>query len=106
MDTQNLQIPPKDNLLTPEALYTLRRKLAETNKLHAALVAEKNRNEAQITRLRALLTPPKQAPRSSTSSEQQDTENTNAQDAAPFAFLTHAPAAQALGVQALSLIHI
>ncbi|KAL1598927.1 hypothetical protein SLS60_008072 [Paraconiothyrium brasiliense] len=97
---EGLKIPPKANTLTPEALYALRRRLVETSKLHAALVAEKDRNEAQISRLRALLTPPKQASRSSTEFEKDVNE---AQSTAPFAFLTHAPTAQALGVQALPL---
>ncbi|KAJ4360513.1 uncharacterized protein N0V89_001078 [Didymosphaeria variabile] len=97
---EGLKIPPKNNTLTPEALYALRRKLVETSKLHAALVTERTRNEVQIARLRALFTPPKQVPRSSTASEKDKSE---AQGTAPFAFLTHAPAAQALGVQALPL---
>ncbi|KAJ4291977.1 hypothetical protein N0V90_009875 [Kalmusia sp. IMI 367209] len=98
---ENIQIPAKDNTLTPEALYALRRKLTETDKLHAALVAEKNRNEAQIARLRALLQPaqtPRRDPRSSTSPSK---DTAAAQDPAPFAFLTHSQAAQSLGIQPL-----
>ncbi|KAF1939896.1 hypothetical protein EJ02DRAFT_380768 [Clathrospora elynae] len=98
---ENLETPPKDLNLTPEALYTLRRKLIETQKLNAALVAEKTRNEAQIARLRALLQPalpPKSESRTSTSPAR---DSTSGSGSAPFAFLTHTPAAQALGIQAL-----
>ncbi|KAF2845959.1 hypothetical protein T440DRAFT_502126 [Plenodomus tracheiphilus IPT5] len=99
---ENLETPPKDPSLTPEALYTLRRKLIETQKLNAALVAEKTRNEAQITRLRALLQPsvPKRESRTSTSPSNNNTTNAAAA-AAPFAFLTHTPAAQTLGIPSL-----
>ncbi|KAF2874226.1 Mis12 protein-domain-containing protein [Massariosphaeria phaeospora] len=98
---ENVQTPPKDTHLTPEALYTLRRKLQETLKLHAALLAEKHRNDLQIAKLRALLQPtvsPKQEPRSSTSPAKPHSQN--AHDA-PFAFLTHTPAARDLGIQTL-----
>jgi kinetochore protein Mis12/MTW1 len=99
---QNIQTPPKDSKSTPEALFTLRRKLVETKKLNAALVAEKTRNDAQIARLRALLQPnaaPKREPRSSTSPAKPTNGARNGD--APFAFLTHTPAAQALGVTPL-----
>jgi kinetochore protein Mis12/MTW1 len=98
---QNLQPPCKDSKLTPDALFTLRRKLIETKKLNEALVAEKNRNDAQIARLRALLQPraPKREPRSSNSPAKQTNGSGNGD--ASFAFLTHTPAAQALGVQPL-----
>jgi kinetochore protein Mis12/MTW1 len=99
---QNLQPPSKDSNLTPEALHALRRKLIETRKLNAALVAEKKRNEVQIARLRALLQPsatPKREPRISTSPSKQANGGQNT--GAPFSFLTHTPAAQALGVQPL-----
>ncbi|KAF2437960.1 hypothetical protein P171DRAFT_424942 [Karstenula rhodostoma CBS 690.94] len=93
---EGLEVPARDNnKLSPETLYALRRKLVETEKLHAALVAEKKRNEAQIARLRGLLAPPKQTPRASTGDDDKRTV------VAPFAFLTHHPAAQALGVQPL-----
>ncbi|KAH9870175.1 hypothetical protein J1614_007098 [Plenodomus biglobosus] len=115
---ENLEYPPKDPSLTPEALYTLRRKLIETQKLNAALVAEKTRNEAQITRLRALLQP---ASSSSSAVEKREptisvstsppSANANANDTTnptstitsppPFAFLTHTPTAQTLGIPAL-----
>ncbi|KAG9191589.1 hypothetical protein G6011_10323 [Alternaria panax] len=102
---ENLEPPPKDSNLTPEALYTLRRKLIETQKLNAALVAEKTRNEAQITRLRDLLGPstaPKREQTTSTSPSRVSSErNGQGEESAPFAFLTHTPAAQSLGVQAL-----
>ncbi|KAL5117958.1 hypothetical protein ACEQ8H_004103 [Pleosporales sp. CAS-2024a] len=94
---ENIEAPSQQSTLTPEALHTLRRKLVETQKLNAALVAEKKRNEAQIARLRSLLQPtpaaPKREPRSSSSPG----------PCAPFAFLTHTPAAQALGIQPLPL---
>ncbi|KAI1563129.1 Mis12 domain containing protein [Pyrenophora tritici-repentis] len=101
---ENVEPPPKDTTLTPEALYTLRRKLIETQKLNAALVAEKTRNAAQIARLRALIQPnttttTKRETRNSTSpAEQPPNQTTNA----PFAFLTHTPAAQSLGLHSLS----
>jgi len=101
---QNLEPPSKDITLTPEALYTLRRKLIETQKLNAALVAEKTRNNAQIARLRALIQPntttttTKRETRNSTSpAEQEQNQNNNA----PFAFLTHTTAAQSLGLHSL-----
>lgn len=100
---QNLQIPPKDNTLTLESLYALRRKLAETTKLHAALLAEKTRNAAQIAKLRSLLQPamaPKREPCSSTSPAKSHDQNGTNGDT-PFAFLTHSSAAQSLGVQPL-----
>ncbi|KAF1980017.1 Mis12 domain-containing protein [Bimuria novae-zelandiae CBS 107.79] len=95
---EGLRIPPKDNTITPEALYALRRKLVETNRLREVLEREQRRNEEQLTHLRRILQPVKREPRSSTSSEQ---DTSAAQDAAPFAFLTHNPSAQALGVQPL-----
>ncbi|KAF1833111.1 Mis12 domain-containing protein [Decorospora gaudefroyi] len=102
---ENLQFPPKDPNLTPEALYTLRRKLIETQKLNAALVAEKKRNEAQIARLRELLQPtptPKREARTSTSPTK-TSEGDTTNGSGPFAFLTHTPAAQSLGIQPLPL---
>ncbi|KAH7389909.1 Mis12 domain-containing protein [Pyrenochaeta sp. MPI-SDFR-AT-0127] len=99
---ENLRTPPKDSSLTPEALYTLRRKLIETQKLNAALVAEKNRNEAQLAKLRSLLQPttaPKREPRNSTSPAKAP--GNGADGSGAFAFLTHTQAAQALGVQSL-----
>ncbi|KAF2034100.1 Mis12 domain-containing protein [Setomelanomma holmii] len=98
---ENLQAPSKDSKLDPEVLFNLRRKLVETQKLNAALEAEKNRNEAQIAKLRALLQPaiaPKREPRNSTSPAKA---TNGTENGAPFAFLTHTPAAQALGVQPL-----
>lgn len=99
---QKIETTSKDPKLTPEALQALRHKLVETRKLNAALVAEKTRNDAQIARLRSLLqpsTPPKREPRTSTSPAKQA--NGTHDNGAPFAFLTHTPAAQALGVQPL-----
>ncbi|KAH7406974.1 Mis12 domain-containing protein [Phaeosphaeria sp. MPI-PUGE-AT-0046c] len=99
---EKIETTSKDPKLTPEALQALRHKLVETRKLNAALVAEKTRNDAQIARLRSLLQPstaPKREPRSSTSPTKQAS---GAQvNGAPFAFLTHTPAAQTLGVQPL-----
>ncbi|KAH6857355.1 Mis12 domain-containing protein [Alternaria rosae] len=96
---ENLEPPSKNSTLTPESLYTLRRKLIETQKLNAALLAEKTRNETQIARLRALLTPstlPKRESLTSTSGNDKQEGQ-----AAPFAFLTHAPAAKEIGIQSL-----
>ncbi|EUC45671.1 hypothetical protein COCMIDRAFT_94965 [Bipolaris oryzae ATCC 44560] len=102
---ENLQPPSKDTTLTPEFLYTLRRKLLETRTLHAALVAEKARNEAQIARLKSLLSPPssssvppKRETRSSTTTTVPESASNTDTTTAPFAFLTSTPAAQALGI--------
>ncbi|KAH7128347.1 Mis12 domain-containing protein [Dendryphion nanum] len=106
-----LTLPSSQPSTTPEALHALRRKLHETQKLNAALTAEKARNEAQITKLRALLQP--QTSNSalaqtrisidgSTRTEGADTEE-NAQHPSPFSFLTHTPSANALGIQKLPL---
>lgn len=95
---EGLKIPPKDNTITPESLYALRRKIVETNKVHAILKHQSKENEKQIERLRALLQPANRELRSSTSSEQ---DVTAVQNAAPFAFLTHSQAAQSLGIQPL-----
>ncbi|KAI4948207.1 hypothetical protein J4E91_006201 [Alternaria rosae] len=96
---ENLEPPSKNSTLTPEALYTLRRKLIETQKLNAALLAEKTRNETQIARLRALLTPSTLPKRESLTSTSGNDEQEG--QAAPFAFLTHAPAAKEIGIQSL-----
>jgi kinetochore protein Mis12/MTW1 len=98
---QNIQPPPKDSNLTPEALYTLRRKLIETQKLNAALLAEKMRNEAQIARLRALLQPASAPKRESTASRQ-SSEGEAIENGGTFGFLTHTPAARALGITPLN----
>ncbi|KAF2642144.1 hypothetical protein P280DRAFT_449634 [Massarina eburnea CBS 473.64] len=101
---ENLQIPAKDNTLTPEALHALRRKLVETQKLHSALLAEKTRNAAQIARLRALLQP--QAPTAAGAANRASTdpdESTPSTPAPPFAFLTHTQASKDLGIQSLPL---
>ncbi|KAI4648989.1 uncharacterized protein J4E78_008506 [Alternaria triticimaculans] len=100
---ENLEPPSKNSTLTPEALYTLRRKLIETQKLNAALLAEKTRNETQIARLRALLTPSTLPKRESLTSTAGDNEQEG--QAAPFAFLTHAPAAKEIGIQSLPHTH-
>lgn len=96
---------PSNPNLTPSSLHTLRRKLQETQKLHSALVAEKTRNEALIRQLRSLLQPPpKQGFRSSGGSELgegKEGDEVRKRQEGMLAFLTHTPAAQALGVQAL-----
>ncbi|KAF2194422.1 Mis12-domain-containing protein [Zopfia rhizophila CBS 207.26] len=100
---ENLTIPPKDSTITPESILALRRKLQETQKLHVALLTEKTRNEALLTKLRTLVQPPsalKREPRSSTSPSKP---SMGADSTSPFAFLTHTPAAQDLGVQPLPL---
>lgn len=89
--------PPTSEPWTPEKLYTLRRKLVETQKLHVALLAEKTRNDAHLTQLRALLSPAQPTKRESTSPSR----TAPSHPPPTFAFLTHSPAAQALGLQAL-----
>jgi len=101
MQYQNLTVPPPDSNVTHETLHALRRKLQETQKLYAALLAEKMRNEAQIQRLHALLQPSDSSKRTFRA-ETSPTGGGTSGDA-PFAFLTHIPAAQDLGVQALPL---
>jgi kinetochore protein Mis12/MTW1 len=91
LDTKS---PSAESNVSLETLHGLRRKLQETQKLHAALLAEKNRNEAQIQRLRGLLQP---------SASLKHEVKGGIDGKAPFAFLTHTPAAQDLGVQTLPL---
>ncbi|KAL1651498.1 hypothetical protein SLS61_005450 [Didymella pomorum] len=95
---EGVEALPKDTegegTWTPEKLYSLRRKLVETQKLHAALLAEKRRNEATIGQLRALLAPAaEQMKRESTSPSRSTVQNWGA-----FSFLTHADGAKALGI--------
>jgi kinetochore protein Mis12/MTW1 len=97
---QNITAPPKDSTLTPEALYTLRRKLIETQKLNAALLAEKTRNEVQMARLKALLLPAEAPKRESTGSRKSE-EADGERNGGAFGFLTHTPAAKALGITPL-----
>lgn len=82
---------------TPEKLYSLRRKLAETQKLHAALLAEKRRNEATIAQLKALLAPAA----NHLKRESISPEHTASQNGGAFAFLTNADGAKALGISTL-----
>lgn len=83
---------------TPEKLYTLRRKLVETQKLHSALLAEKRRNETIIEQLRALLQPASpQMKRESTSPGRSEAQT----NGGAFAFLTHADGAKQLGITSL-----
>ncbi|OCK81614.1 Mis12-domain-containing protein [Lepidopterella palustris CBS 459.81] len=108
----NLTLPsPNTPTPTPESLQLLRRKLQETQKLHSALLAEKTRNEVLLSRLRALLSPApsttSQTARASktehsspTRSETRDASN----GAGAFAFLSHGPAPQTLGIQPLPSI--
>ncbi|KAF2492381.1 putative MIND kinetochore complex component Mtw1, partial [Lophium mytilinum] len=100
---ENLTIPaPNATTPTPESLQQLRRKLQETQKLHAALLAEKTRNETTLARLRSFLSPPPPPPKTEHSSPSQNeipVINSNGDGA--FAFLTHTPAAQSLGIQPL-----
>lgn len=90
--------------VTPEALFALRRKLVETRKLHAALEAEKRRNERLIAQLKTVL-----GAQGSPTTKTEDGNGTASvggeQEAKPadasLAFLTHTPAAQALGLSLL-----
>ncbi|KAF2997921.1 hypothetical protein E8E13_005073 [Curvularia kusanoi] len=83
---------------TPEKLYALRRKLVETQKLHGALVAEAARNAAQIAQLKALLQPQPEPPKRESTSPAKQNGTNDAAKAASLSFLTHTPAAQALGL--------
>ncbi|KAF2010955.1 hypothetical protein BU24DRAFT_377715, partial [Aaosphaeria arxii CBS 175.79] len=89
---ENITTPPSNNTTTPESLHALRRKLLETQRLHAALTAEKTRNDALISQLRSLLTP------STSTSLPTSTSTSESIPGAQFGFLTHAPAAQSLGI--------
>ncbi|KAJ4988488.1 hypothetical protein SVAN01_05943 [Stagonosporopsis vannaccii] len=81
---------------TPENLYALRRKLIETQKLNAALLGEQKRNEALLAQLKALLNPSKaDVKRESAGPE---TTTPAGENGGAFAFLTHTPASQSLGV--------
>ncbi|OCK92269.1 Mis12-domain-containing protein [Cenococcum geophilum 1.58] len=105
----NLTIPSSDTSIpSPESLQLLRRKLQETQKLHAALLAEKTRNEALLTRLRSLLSPPSTAshgpPAQTTKTEHSPSsgqDGSRGADTGAFAFLSHGPAAQSLGIPPL-----
>lgn len=86
---------------TPEALYALRRKLIETQKLNAALLGEQKRNDALLKQLRGLLNPrlPTAGEVKNESLETTTTTTTQpGEQGAAFAFLTHTPASQSLGV--------
>ncbi|OSS48693.1 hypothetical protein B5807_07058 [Epicoccum nigrum] len=88
---------------SPEKLFALRRKLVETQKLHAALAGEASRNAAQIQQLKALLRPTDHGTkRESASPAKQDGRGDAGNAPASLAFLAHTPAAQALGVGAPS----
>ena len=97
---EGLDVQKRDNALTPEALFALRKKLTETRRLNALLVQEQARNALLVERLRKTLqpAPQHQKPRSSTASE---ADAAPPPDVAPLAFLTHNKAAQGLGVQPL-----
>ncbi|KAJ4376642.1 hypothetical protein N0V86_006758 [Didymella sp. IMI 355093] len=99
---EGVQALPKDldseGAWTPEKLYSLRRKLVETQKLHAALQAEKCRNETMIEQLRAVLTPATtQMKRESTSPGRPAQTN----GGGALSFLTHAEGAKHLGITTL-----
>ncbi|KAF3039340.1 hypothetical protein E8E12_004339 [Didymella heteroderae] len=96
---EGVEALPKDveGTWTPEKLYTLRRKLVETQKLNAALLAEKRRNEATIEQLRALFTPAASPMKRESTSPGRSA----AQNGGAFAFLTHAEGAKQLGVSPL-----
>ncbi|KZF24044.1 Mis12-domain-containing protein [Xylona heveae TC161] len=106
---------------TPESINLQRRKLRETQKLHAALLQEREQNALIIEQLRALRSGTLPVPSTSSSSsssnlssnlktEPQSLENTKKPSdtqqqqslISPFSFLFNAPSAQALGVGATS----
>ena len=84
---QNLQFPPPVDAPTQASITLQRRKLRETERLHTALLQEKNRNDALIAQLRRLL------PSTSISKPE-----TNSNEPSPFAFLTTHPLASQLSL--------
>ena len=89
----------------PERLYELRRRLVETRKLHAALAGEAGRNARLIAQLKGLLRPADGGDGSSTKRESASPvakQHGEGETTAALAFLTHTPAAKALGVGASS----
>ncbi|KAI9655702.1 MAG: hypothetical protein M1829_000614 [Trizodia sp. TS-e1964] len=86
---------------TVESVLLQRRKLAESCKVHAALVAEHRRNEVLLKQLRALLDGAATAAAATTTAATATTTNpTTTETAHPLAFLTQSEAARALGVGA------
>ena len=73
---QNLDLDPGPDAPTPDTIAALRSQLHETQSLHTALLHESARNEALLSHLRAILSPPQftNGPPDSTS-------------ASPFSFL-------------------
>lgn len=90
---------------SPEKLYELRRRLVETRKLHAALAGEAGRNARLIEQLKGLLQPSSGPDGSSAKRESASPvakQHGEGETTAALAFLTHTPAAKALGVGASS----
>ena len=101
---RNIQAQPSTDgdRVTPQSVDLLRRKVHETEKLHAALRAEEARNEALLARLRPM-TQPQSTGDVSLNSFQTSPENTTTlppQSQPSFAFLSETPAAASLGLSA------
>ena len=82
--------------ITTETLLALRQKLQETRKLHAALAAEKARNDALISQLRTLLS--LQKPNNDPNAGPQTQTSNGTAPTQTFSFLTEQPSAKSLGI--------
>lgn len=90
--------PEHSSAWTPERLYTLRRKLLDTQRLNAALVAEKTRNQRVLAQLTALLSPAARQLKTESTSPAPTADQGSATPPRSFAFLTHSDAAANLGL--------
>ncbi|KAI9766386.1 MAG: hypothetical protein M1835_007192 [Candelina submexicana] len=97
---ENLSITQQADAPTPESINLQRRKLQETQKLHAALLGETSQNAALIVQLKSLLSSAEQGPARKPKIE--DAENTHPsttkQGNSTFAFLTEDASSKELGV--------
>ncbi|KAI9701175.1 MAG: hypothetical protein M1836_001844 [Candelina mexicana] len=96
----NLSITQQADAPTPESINLQRRKLQETQKLHAALLGETSQNAALTVQLKSLLSSAEQGPAREPKIE--DPENTHPsttkQGDSAFAFLTEDAVSKELGV--------
>ncbi|KAI9721825.1 MAG: hypothetical protein M1812_002161 [Candelaria pacifica] len=97
---ENLSIKQQADAPTPESISLQRRKLQETQKLHAVLLGETSRNAALIAQLKSLLSSTKQSPTREAKVEDAESAvtSTTEQGNHCFAFLTENAAAKELGV--------